>query len=315
MNIVNYKLNGDISVVFIFMFEMIGKTSQPVFTEYHAEHNDKEQNRMFRYCLIYSAILGIIFTVLIIVYPQLIELLFGVEDVSEVSKVYFAAAVFGIGSVFMGVSLLTQNVTQAKGDDKGVFILVFLRQLGFGVPVLLILSLFGENAVWFVYPLMEILSLAVFIIISRIRKNRNKAAKPTVYCTSFILNNENLFKELESIENFAEDNGIDADRRSKLRLSLEEICETIAEHGHNDIRVQITAAVNKNGSVEVHIRDSISEFDPFSVAAKRVEKHPEGVEKLDYHGLGMLIVRYHTRNLLYRYFQGFNTLTYRIEKE
>ena len=310
-----YNIIEDISIVFIFMFEMIGKTSQPVFTEYHAEHNEKEKNRLFRYCLIYSVILGVAFTVLMTVYPQVIDLLFGMEDVSDASKVYFAAAIFGIGSVFMGISLLTQNVTQAKGDDKGVFALVFLRQLGFGIPVLLILSLFGVNAVWFVYPLMEVLSLAGFYIISRIRKSRKKTAEAAVYCTSFLLNDENLFKELDSIEAFASGHGVDNSSCSKLRLSLEEICGTVEEHGHDDVRVQLSVAVNDDNSVEVHIRDSISEFDPFSVAAERVENRPEGVDEVDFHGLGMLIVRYHTRNLLYRYYQGFNTLTYRIEKE
>lgn len=307
-----YNIIEDISIVFIFMFEMIGKTSQPVFTEYHAEHNEKEKNRLFRYCLFYSMMLGVVFTVLMTVYPQIIDLLFGMEDVSDASKVYYAAAIFGIGSVFMGISLITQNFTQATGDDKGVFMLVFLRQLGFGVPLLLILSMFGDNAVWLVYPLMEILALAGFYVISRIRKSRRKGSEAYVYCTSFLLNNENLFKELDNIEAIASGHGVDNIRCSKLRLSLEEICETIADHGHNDILIQLSAAVDENGSVEVHIRDSISEFDPFSVAAKRIEKRPDGVDKVDYHGLGMLIVRYHTRNLLYRYYQGFNTLTFRI---
>ena len=308
-----YNIIEDISVVFIFMFEMIGKTSQPVFTEYHAEHNETEQKRMFRYCLIYSVMLGVVFTALMMICPQVIDLLFGMEDVSDASKVYFAAAIFGIGSVFMGISLLTQNVTQANGDDKGVFTLVFLRQLGFGIPVLLILPMFGENAVWFVYPLTEVLSLAGFYVISRIRKSRNKAAEVDVYCASFLLNDENLVKELDSIDAFTAGHGIDNSSRAKLRLSLEEICGTIEEHGHDDIRVQLSVALNKEGSVEVHIRDSISEFDPFSVSAERAEQRPDGVEEVDFHALGMLIVRYHTRNLLYRYYQGFNTLTYRIE--
>ena len=162
---------------------------------------------------------------------------------------------------------------------------------------------------------MEVLSLAAFYIISRIRKNRKKTAEAAVYCTSFLLNDENLFKELDSIEAFAAVHGVDNSSCSKLRLSLEEICGTVAEHGDDDVRLQLSVAVNDDNSVEVHIRDSISEFDPFSVAAERVENRPEGVDEVDFHGLGMLIVRYHTRNLLYRYYQGFNTLTYRIEKE
>ena len=307
-----YNIIEDISIVFIFMFEMIGKTSQPMFTEYHSEHNEKEENRLFRYCLFYSVILGVAFTVLITVYPQIIDLLFGMEDVSDASKVYYAAAIFDIGSVFMGISLITQNVTQANGDDKGAFMLVFLRQLGFGVPLLLILSMFGDNAIWFVYPLMEILALAVFYVISRIRKSRRKESGANVYCTSFVLNNENLFKELDDIEAFVSGHGVDNNRCSKLRLSLEEICGMIEDHGHNDILIQLSATVDENDSVEVHIRDNISEFNPFSIAAKRIEKKPDGADMVDYHGLGMLIVRYHTRNLLYRYYQGFNTITLQI---
>ena len=309
-----YNIIQDISVVFVFIFEMIGKTAQPIFTTYNSEHNKSELRRMFKYCVVYSVLIGVMFIVVIFCYPQILTLFFGMEDAKDLSAVYRAAYIFGFGAIFMGISLLMQNFTQSVGDDKGVFAFVFMRQLGVAIPVLLLLSLWGSDAVWFVYPLTEIISQIIYFVIWRIRKNKSVDSDKTVYCTSFSVDNTNIFKELDSIEMFFSQRGIDKKRCIRLRFSLEEIFGAIEEYAgkKEHILAQLTIIKDSDGSVEVHLRSNSKEFNMFSSLPERLTTIPEKDSEVDIRGLALLVVRNNSKNRLYRNHQGFDTLTYRI---
>ena len=309
-----YSIIQNISLVFIFMFEFIGKTTQPIFTAYHSEHNKSELRRIFSYCAVYSVIIGIVFSAVVLLYPQVMNLLFGMEDVRDVSSVYHAAKVFGSGAIFMGISLLLQNLIQSMGNDKWVFALVFMRQIGFSVPILLILSLFGADAVWFVYPITELLSQTVLFIFERIRESKSRVKERAVYCTSFWVNKENVFCELDSVEAFLSEQHIEKSRRERLRLSLEEIFGAIYENAkkRKKILAQLTMIEDDEGFIEVHLRNNAKEYDIFSELLEKLTSMPETLDNSKIKGLGLLVVRYYSKNLLYRNYQGFNTLTYRI---
>ena len=312
-----YNIIENLSMVFVFVFELIGKTAQPVFTAYHAEHNIGELRRMLRYCAVYSFLIGTAFVAVIRIYPESLKLIFGMEGVQDISAVYHAASVFGVGAILMGQSLLTQNFTQSEGNEKDVFFLVFIRKLGLGLPILLLLSLIGENAVWFVYPLTESLSLAVFTVFKHIMKSKkgNAEKSPEVYCTCFFMNDTDLFDELDSIDAFLSELGYEKAECLQTKLSLEEICHAMIEHKkkNGESLIQLTITAQTDGSVEVHLRNNDMEYDPFNEVADRLTVMPEIIEEVDFRGLGLLVVRYHARNLLYRNYQGFNTLTYRIK--
>ena len=99
----------NLSLLFIFIYEFIGKTAQPLFSTFFAECNFTELHRVFRYCLLYSLLLGLLATAGVMVWPQVLDLLFGMENIGEVGKAYYAARVFCIGTIFMGVCLLAEG--------------------------------------------------------------------------------------------------------------------------------------------------------------------------------------------------------------
>ena len=181
-----FNIIENLSLLFIFIYEFIGKTAQPLFSTFYAECNFTELHRVFRYCLLYSLLLGLLATVGVMLWPQVLDLLFGMEDIGEVGKAYYAARVFCIGTIFMGVCLLLQNYLQSEEDEKGAFLVVFMRRVGAGLPLLFLLAEGGFYVFWFVYPLGELVTLVVIWFYQRRRGERKSIPAERVYSVSFL---------------------------------------------------------------------------------------------------------------------------------
>ena len=312
-----FNIIENLSLLFIFIYEFIGKTAQPLFSTFFAECNFTELHRVFRYCLIYSLILGILATAGVMVWPQVLDLLFGMEDIGDVGKAYYAARVFCIGTIFMGVCLLLQNYLQSEEDEKGAFLVVFMRRLGASLPLLFLLAEGGFYVFWFVYPLGEIVTLAVLWLYHRRRGERRSIPAERVYSASFLGHAETVTEQLEAMESFATRWGADERKRYLLRLALEEICEEESSRLQakgKEVLVQLTLIAREDGIFELHFRDDGEEFDPFQLAKEALARQPQGLAEAaqDSRGLGLHMVKSHAANLFYRSYHGFNTLTLSI---
>ena len=310
-----FNIIENLSLLFIFIYEFIGKTAQPLFSTFFAECNFTELHRVFRYCLLYSLLLGLLATAGVMVWPQVLDLLFGMEDIGEVGKAYYAARVFCIGTIFMGVCLLLQNYLQSEEDEKGAFLVVFMRRVGAGLPLLFLLAEGGFYVFWFVYPLGELVTLVVIWLYQRRRDERRSIPSERVYSVSFLGYGEALTNQLEAIENFAARWGADERKRYLLRLALEEICEEESFRFKREaVLVQLTLIAREDGIFELHFRDDGEEFDPFQLAKEALAHQPKGMAEAarNTRGIGLHMVKSHAVNFFYRSYQGFNTLTLSI---
>lgn len=310
-----FNIIENLSLLFIFIYEFIGKTAQPLFSTFFAECNFTELHRVFRYCLLYSLLLGLLATVGVMLWPQVLDLLFGMEDIGEVGKAYYAARVFCIGTIFMGVCLLLQNYLQSEEDEKGAFLVVFMRRVGAGLPLLFLLAEGGFYVFWFVYPLGELVTLVVIWLYQRRRDERRSIPSERVYSVSFLGYGEALTNQLEAIENFAARWGADERKRYLLRLALEEICEEESFRFKREaVLVQLTLIAREDGIFELHFRDDGEEFDPFQLAKEALAHQPKGMAEAarNTRGIGLHMVKSHAVNFFYRSYQGFNTLTLSI---
>ncbi|WP_173443256.1 MATE family efflux transporter [Selenomonas ruminantium] len=310
-----FNIIENLSLLFIFIYEFIGKTAQPLFSTFFAECNFTELHRVFRYCLLYSLLLGLLATVGVMLWPQVLDLLFGMEDIGEVGKAYYAARVFCIGTIFMGVCLLLQNYLQSEEDEKGAFLVVFMRRVGAGLPLLFLLAEGGFYVFWFVYPLGELVTLAVIWFYQRRRGERKSIPAERVYSVSFLGYGEALTQQLEAIEDFAVRWGADERKRYLLRLALEEICEEESFRFKREaVLVQLTLIAREDGIFELHFRDDGEEFDPFQLAKEALAHQPKGMAEAarNTRGIGLHMVKSHAVNFFYRSYQGFNTLTLSI---
>ena len=310
-----FNIIENLSLLFIFIYEFIGKTAQPLFSTFFAECNFTELHRVFRYCLLYSLLLGLLATAGVMVWPQVLDLLFGMEDIGEVGKAYYAARVFCIGTIFMGVCLLLQNYLQSEEDEKGAFLVVFMRRVGAGLPLLFLLAEGGFYVFWFVYPLGELVTLAVIWFYQRHRGERRSIPAERVYSVSFLGYGEALTQQLEDIEDFAVRWGADERKRYLLRLALEEICEEESTRFKGDaVLVQLTLIAQDDGIFELHFRDDGEAFDPFQLAKEALAHQPKGMAEAaqNTRGIGLHMVKSHAVNFFYRSYYGFNTLTLSI---
>lgn len=310
-----FNIIENLSLLFIFIYEFIGKTAQPLFSTFFAECNFTELHRVFRYCLLYSLLLGLLATAGVMVWPQVLDLLFGMEDIGEVGKAYYAARVFCIGTIFMGVCLLLQNYLQSEEDEKGAFLVVFMRRVGAGLPLLFLLAEGGFYVFWFVYPLGELVTLAVIWFYQRRRGERRSIPPERVYSVSFLGYGEALTRQLGAIEDFAARWGADERKRYLLRLALEEICEEESVRFKGAaVLVQLTLIARDDGIFELHFRDDGEEFDPFQLAKEALAHQPKGMAEAvrNTRGIGLQMVKSHAVNFFYRSYYGFNTLTLSI---
>lgn len=308
-----FSIIENLSVLFIFLYEFIGKTSQPLFSTFFAECNYRELHRVFRYGLTYSLVLGVLAMALVMAWPQILDLLFGLEDVEDVGKAYYAARVFCGGSVVMGVALLLQNYLQSEEDEKGAFLVVFMRRLGASLPLALVLASYGFYAFWFVYPLAEIITLIVLYFYKRSRGERHAIDPDRVYSTAFLGRVEDVAAQLDNAEQFATEWGASKHTCYSLRFALEEICglmnERAARQTDMPVLTQLTLIAREDGTFTIHIRDDGEELDPFQLTGGQTEpvQNPDG--DIDVRALGLRAVKTHVQQYLYRSYHGFNTIT------
>ncbi len=75
-----FNIIENLALFFIFLYELIGKTAQPIVSAFFAECNYGELHRICRYCLGYSLLLGTLVMAGVMAYPQFLDLLFGMTD-------------------------------------------------------------------------------------------------------------------------------------------------------------------------------------------------------------------------------------------
>gem|GEM_PF-712686 len=312
-----FSIIENLSVLFIFLYEFIGKTSQPLFSTFFAECNFPELHRVFRYALLYSLVVGTLSTILVVIYPQILDLLFGLEDIEDVSKAYYAARVFCVGTIFMGIALLLQNYLQSEEDEKAAFLVVFMRRLGASLPLALLLANYGFYIFWLVYPLAEIVTLFVLFFYKRWQGERHIIDPARIYNASFLGKVEGVSAQLDAVEQFAARWGAGENSRGMLRLAMEEICGVMNERAGSrkegePILTQLTVIALENGTFKVHLRDNAQELDPFQLSQDQTPNVTDRDEEIDVRALSLHVIKSHARQYLYRSYHGFNTITLTI---
>ena len=302
-----FNVIENLSLLFIFLYEFIGKTSQPLFSTFFAENNITELHRVFKYALLYSLLIGFLSTLLVILYPQMLELLFGLDDVREVSKVYYAARVFCIGTILMGICLLLQNYLQSKEDESSAFLVVFMRRSGASIPLVYILAQFGFNAFWLVYPLSEIITLMALFIYKRLKSKKNGIEADRIYTATFTNTLEDLSEQVEAIKIFTTKWNADKHKLNTLRLVVEEVWT----NKENDTLIQLTILAKKDGTFQLTMRNNGKVINPFKKIAQINEMGliDGEIKLIELRATVLQLAKRRANQFFYRKHHDFNTLT------
>ena len=304
-----FNIIENLSLLFIFIYEFIGKTSQPLFSTFFAECNFAELHRVFRYALIYSLLLGVLAMMVVIAYPSLLDLLFGLDGIEDVAKVYYAVRLFCLGTIFMGICLLLQNYLQSEEDEASAFLVVFMRRIGAGLPLAFLLEPFGFYVFWLIYPLSEIVTLLALFLYKRRKGEMKRIASERVYTATFANRLEDMAAYLDAMDEFAHSWGADYRKCYTLRLAVEEVCGIVRDGETTEtgksVLTQLTLIAKEDGSFQLHLRNNGAELDLEELNKDFGFAITEEPKKL-----GVVVLRVaknRARQFLYRNYHGFNT--------
>lgn len=310
-----FNVIENLAQLFIFIYEFIGKTSQPLFSTFFAEKNFAEMRRVFKYALIYSLTLGILSAVLVIFYPQILNLLFGLDNVTDVSKVYYAAKVFCIGSILMGICLLLQNYLQSSEDEKSAFLVVFMRRTGASIPLAYILASFGFNAFWLVYPLSEIVTLITLYFYKRRKFETTEIETDRIYTATFTNTLEDLETQFEAIKIFAARRKADKHKSNTLRLVVEEVWALLNDtNKKNSVLIQITIFAKLDGTFQLTMRHNGKLVDNFKemLEDKNIFLIGDEIKPTELKLNLLKMAKSYSNQFLYRKHYDFNTITVNV---
>lgn len=191
------------------------------------------------------------------------------------------------------------------------FLRSFLIYLLLAVP----LSFGPLRLYWLLFPGTELLSLAVFLALRRLsaRREQTDEAHGSPVLHALIRESGQQFSDLlAQVEDFCGGQEASVTQSMLVSMAVEEMCAAIFRHARigQDFYIQITLFRGEDDLFELHIRDSGSPFDPFSLRMGRIDEMENEDEAMD--SMGIYLVKQEAKECSYRHYQGFNTLIVRI---
>ncbi len=297
------------SFLVIYLYEAVTKGAQPIISTYHGEKNFNGLKKIKALSLKVSLTMGVLVSMLIIVFPQLICMLFGINDTATQGIAFYALRIYAVGICFIGINMMYTSFAQCNEDAKSAFLLSTLRCAAVLFPVSFLCYFISDNFIWWLYPITEALSLIIYLIYQKKTYKHTEDNTP-VYSKIITNHNTEISAMVNEINEFCETWGASFKQSYFVSMTAEEICEAIVNNGFKNEKgyIQVTVIVQENSEYVLCVRDSAISFNPFDLHTNKV-----GVDDdYDMDAIGILVIRKKAKNFFYRRYQGFNTLVVTI---
>lgn len=306
-----FDMVQNISYLILYLYDGTAKAMQPLVSTYQGERNRRGSQYIKRMGLFYGTAAGLISSAFLVLFPNVMCSMFGLTGGDIVPVANWAIRIYCLGGIFGGISVLLEGYYQSCEKEKLAFWLATLRGAVVLIPCTILFAPFGMMKFWFLFPVTEIVSLLIFLILKEIRKERETFDMERVYSRTIEGKNEVLGDMLEEVDKFCEIWKADKKQHYYVMMTVEEICLLIIQKAFGKQSggyIQITLIALPDSEFELHIRDNARMFDPFSVETARASM--EGNYDMD--AMGMLVIKQKAKNFFYRQYQGFNSLIVRI---
>ena len=157
------------SLFSLYMF-LIGtaQTMSPIVSVYYQEEDYKSVDYIMSKSLKIVLTSSLILSVLLIIWPQLLTLLFHVKNPADMPIVLNAVRIFAISYVGIAITFLYTFYAQAIQQNKLSNSISLLEGFIFPVAFACILSyLFGANGIWISFTIAEVLTILYLFVYSR----------------------------------------------------------------------------------------------------------------------------------------------------
>lgn len=298
------------SYLILYLYEGTTKAAQPLVSTFYGEKNDVAARRTRSLALQWGIAAGGTATALICLFPGFICGVFGLYGDTLTALGAVALRVYGLSATFAGVSIILESYYQSVNEERSAFVIAFLRGCGVLLPCTVAFSFLSLRGFWWLFPVTEALSLALFFLWRRATRRAGAFDAARVYHMT-IHGSDDIAALTGGIEGFCEQWEAAPRQQYFVTMAVEEVCMAIITNAFgnmDDGEIQVTLVALENGDFELHIRDNAAFFDPFSLHTGRLG----GKEQVDMDAMGMLVIKQQAKEFFYRQYQGFNTLVVRI---
>ena len=296
------------SYLILYMFEGTGRAMQPILSTYQGERNRQGKRNAVRLGFTAGLAVGGALIAFVELWPRGMCLLFGIAGSASEALACTALRLYGAAALFAGINILLCNYYQACENEKPSFLLETLRGAALLIPLTFVCYRLGLQHFWLLFLLTEAGSLAVFLLLG-IGGRYKKAELPEerIFQRTILSNAADVMDVSRELEAFCEGWGAGMKQQMLATMTVEEIGMAILKHGfqgRTDGYIQLTAIMEENGQLELHLRDDATTFNPFDMETSRASKDGE----FDMDSMGVLVIKQRAKDFFYRRYQGFNTL-------
>ena len=260
----------DNSTFILYMF-LIGasQTMSSLVSVYFKEEDYSSVSYIVKKSLIIALISSVVFSLLIIVFPNVMLILYSVKDPSFVPTVLNALRIFSISFVGITITFLFTFYSQAIQKNSVSSIVSLLEGLIFpcGLAAILLL-IFGENGIWISFAVAEAATILFIFIYSRYLNRKTDGEY-----TGFFINKHNDDKKVFEYTingNIKEAVGLAQQVQDYLSgnkssvlvsLAIEEMLVNIINTNENVDTIDIIVR-NNDDNILISIKDAGIEFNP-----------------------------------------------------
>jgi len=300
------------SYLILYLFDGTGRAMQPILSTYHGEHNKTGIQNVARLGLLAGLSVGGALILLIEIWPLSMCLLFGIAGSASEALAFWALRVYGVAALFAGCNILLCSYYQACENERPSFVLETLRGAVLLIPLTFVCYRLGIQHFWLLFLLTEAGSLAVFLLL-RMNGRYRKAdiSEERIFQQTILSNSSDVMAAGQALETFFERWNVGIKQQMLVSMTVEEVGMAILKHGfqgRTDGYIQITAIMNEDGILELHLRDDAATFNPFEMETKRADTAGD----FDMDSMGILVIKKRSKDFSYRRYQGFNTLIIKI---
>lgn len=173
--VVIYTVVFNLTTVSLSVFEGISQTIQPMVSTYFGEKSFKNIKETMRLAFIAVLVICGSVTVLLEIFPQIIPMIFGLDDITLIEKSAEAVRIYSASMIITTINVVIGYYLQSIEQSLISAILVSMRSLVlFLIATLTLGYLFGMNGIWSAYMVAEVVSFVIGIILIKAKQKKMK---------------------------------------------------------------------------------------------------------------------------------------------
>lgn len=171
--VVIYTVVFNLCTVSLSVFEGISQTIQPMISNYYGEKSYRSIRETLRLAFIAVIIICGTVTLLLEAVPQVVPVIFGLDDASLILDAAVAVRIFAVSMIITTVNVVIGYYLQSTEQNFMAAIIISLRCFVLFLGATLILGkLFGMNGVWAAYAAAEILTFIVIAVMVKLKQKK-----------------------------------------------------------------------------------------------------------------------------------------------